>query len=446
MDLANSPESWFLKELFSCLKQMGIHYCVLRNYQFLPESLNGSDLDILVQKSDVDAFYDILFAAAETFNGQIIVKYGELTPRVCLCGKNEDWWGIQIDVHEGILPFKAFPTIDADFILKRSKCYNEIYVADDNDAAIVAFLKEILNNRICKENFFYAAQAAYIGSKNLYDYQIKKNFGGKFCDLLGDILNKEFSERQVMRLADLGRKKICRGFYGRIQVWEGHLKKVYRFFKPPGFSVAILGCDGAGKTTVINQIKLPLNEAMHNAFYYEHMRPNLIPNIAQLFGKKKPDGPTTKPHGSKPSGPAGSLLRLAYYSFDYIVGYWLKIYPRKVQKSCIWLFDRYYYDYLVDPYRARLGLPEWLIKLGGIVVPAPNLILCLGADPGIVHSRKPELPIEEVQRQVERLRKFCDKNPRAVWIDTGCSIEESVDQAMEAITSHMATRYEQNVG
>ena len=436
-----TPEAPFLKEFFDQLGKSQIKYCVLRNYESLPHNLNDSDLDILVKKPHVEAFYEILFAVTEAFHGQVIVKYGELTPRVCLCGKSENWWGIQIDIHEGILPFKSFPTIDADFILKRSKYYKDICVADDYDAAIVAFLKEILNNRSCQEKYFSAAQTAYKKNKDLYSIQLKNSFGCEFASSMADILNKTFSERRIAELADLGRNNLCRGFGNRFQVWKEQLNKFYRFFSPPGFSVAIMGCDGAGKTTVIDQIKLPLNNAVHNELYYEHMRPNLIPNIAQLLGKKKADGPTTDPHGSQPSGLAGSLLRLTYYSFDYIAGYWLKIYPAKVRKSCIWLFDRYYYDYLVDPYRARLSLPEWLIKLVGTVVPAPNLILRLGADPATIHSRKPELSIEEVQRQIERLREFCDKNKRAVWINTGCSIEESVDKTLEVITSRMAARY-----
>lgn len=42
----------FLKVFFRNLGESGIQYCVLRNYEHLPHSLNGSDLDILVRLSD----------------------------------------------------------------------------------------------------------------------------------------------------------------------------------------------------------------------------------------------------------------------------------------------------------------------------------------------------------------------------------------------------------
>ena len=36
------------------------------------------------------------------------------------------------------------------------------------------------------------------------------------------------------------------------------------------------------------------------------------------------------------------------------------------------------------------------------------MILCLGADPKIIHERKPELTLPEVKRQIKELKSFCD--------------------------------------
>jgi thymidylate kinase len=168
---------------------------------------------------------------------------------------------------------------------------------------------------------------------------------------------------------------------------------------------------------------------------------DLLPSIARLFGKPVKEGPVTDPHGSKPSGFFGSFLRLSYYSLDYVLGYWLKVYPALVKQPTLYIFDRYFYDYYIDSRRGMVSLPKWLIKLYGIFIPSPDVILCLGADAEAMHARKPELPLEEVKRQVKELQAFYKSNKRAVWIDTGCSIEESVDKALEVITSRMAARY-----
>jgi len=87
-------------------------------------------------------------------------------------------------------------------------------------------------------------------------------------------------------------------------------------------------------------------------------------------------------------------------------------------------------------------LPKWLIKLFAVLIPAPDIILCLGADPAVIHARKPELPLVEVEQQVRELEKFWDSSPNAIWIDTAQSVEKSVDQALKTITDHMAARYE----
>jgi len=210
-----------------------------------------------------------------------------------------------------------------------------------------------------------------------------------------------------------------------------------------GIAIAFLGTDGSGKSTIINAIKPPLMDAFHNAVYYEHMRPNHLPSIARLFGKKNQlTGPVTDPHSSSVSGFFGSLFRWAYYMLDYTIGFYLKIWPKKAIRSCVWIFDRYYYDYLIDPRRSRIKLPRWILKTGQYLIPEPDLILCLGTDPATIHHRKPELPLSEVERQVAALKDFSRSHKRAVWIDTGKSIEESSEKALKAIIDVMAKRFE----
>ena len=157
--------------------------------------------------------------------------------------------------------------------------------------------------------------------------------------------------------------------------------------------------------------------------------------------RKKKYGPIKNPHELKSSGIIGSLLRLFYYSFDYIFGYVIKVYPVIVKKSSIWIFDRYYYDYMIDPKRARLSLPSWIINSMNLLIPKPDLILCFGANPKVIFDRKPELPLAEIEKQVNKLRIFAKNNNNAVWIDTEKSIEESTNEAFITILEKMSNRY-----
>lgn len=266
-------------------------------------------------------------------------------------------------------------------------------------------------------------------------------FNAKFISLMSSTIENDYSHIKVSKLGKYGRFVLTRDISIKKRNLISRVSRFYRFLNPPGFSIAVLGTDGAGKTTIIDAISEPLNEAVHNALFYEHMRPNLIPNIAQLFGREKQSGTVVDPHEAETSGFIGSLLRLLYYSTDYIFGYWFKVYPVTVKKSSIWIFDRYYYDYLIDPKRARMNLPNWVIKIMRFFIPEPDLILCLGASPEVIHTRKPELPLNEVITQVNKLKIFCENESKATWIDTGIPLDDTINQAIEVIANKMASRY-----
>ncbi len=432
----------FLVPFFKKLSLNKINYCVLRNYRELPYSLGNSDLDILIDKKDVNDFYSILEQILHQSNGEIIIQYGKLTPRICIVSCNSNSWvGIQLDIHEGILPYRTANMFPIDFLFSRISVHNEIFVANDDDADLIAFLKEILNNKTCKEIYFNKAKKSWFNNKPLYVNELTRIYDDEFLTILDTTLQGDYNPATILALAKYGQFFLTKDISIKRRNLISSLSRFYRFFKPPGFSIAVLGTDGAGKTTIIDAIREPLNEAVHNALFYEHMRPNLIPNIAQLFGHKKHSGTVVNPHEAEPSGFIGSVLRLLYYSSDYIFGYWLKIYPVMVKKSSIWIFDRYYYDYLIDPKRARINLPSWVIKSVRFFIPEPDLILCLGAAPDVIHARKPELPLSEVTKQVNKLKLFCKNESRATWIDTGKPLDDTISQTLQVITSKMALRY-----
>ena len=62
----------FLVCLFENLNLRKIDYCVLRNYQFLPLSTKGSDIDILINKKDSSVFFNLIKEIADNHNGKII--------------------------------------------------------------------------------------------------------------------------------------------------------------------------------------------------------------------------------------------------------------------------------------------------------------------------------------------------------------------------------------
>ena len=82
----STPESFFLIELFKELEAAKIRYCVLRNYQLLPHTLDGSDLDLLVLPKDFERARKVLRDVASMNGGRCISAFSVEAAIHSFCG------------------------------------------------------------------------------------------------------------------------------------------------------------------------------------------------------------------------------------------------------------------------------------------------------------------------------------------------------------------------
>lgn len=418
--------------LFQILNEFKIKYCVLRNFEDIPKSTNGSDLDILIFNESVHEFNKEITNFIKENNLRLVSFIRDNNcPKYCISTNN---WGIQIDAFNNGVFFGNKQVISSSVLKTNTENHNGVFVLKPKAGSVLAFLKELLNNRVPHAK--YIKELQYHFKENPIEDQLLSQFTPQFINYINDNLHK-LDDKHCLELYKLSNVSFKRSKFIDLR------NKISRFFNHPGFTIAFLGTDGSGKSTIIENIKPTLFDGFHKAVYYEHLRPNKLPSIAKLLGKQFDfDQPVTNPHGSTTSGFLGSLFRWSYYMLDYTFGFYLKIWPKKAIRSCVWIFDRYYYDYLIDPKRARIKLPQWILKTGQFLIPEPDLILCLGTDAKAIHQRKPELTLKEVDRQVAALKKFSTTHKHAIWIDTGNDIETSTHDTMEAIINMMAKRFE----
>lgn len=444
----NTPtsEAPFLTELFRRLGESNFSYCVLRNYEELPSSLGGSDLDLLVLPVDRDGIADVIKEVAEQCGGRVIADYatGGRFMKLLGCYDNQ-WWGCAVDLLAGI-DYRGMVYVSSTPMLLRSENYKGIKVASAADIEVMALLKELVNNGKTRENYFSKA----VGSH--------QKWGDQSLEILRETFSSELIGKFQVMLEkpperDAPLSKMAKAM--RHEIWAKHsvvqiralvknfFCRINRIWQPPGFSLAVTGTDGSGKTTVIKSIEPVLERAIHTEIKYEHLRPNWLKALGVATGKRSADNGDVveDPHGKKPSGFIGSLIRLGYYTVDYLFGYWIKIYPQLIKRVNLCLFDRYCYDILLDPLRMRIKLPPRIIQIVFYIVPKPSLVLCLGGDPEKIYARKPETSLEEVKKQVAGLKIFCENERRAVWINTDCEIKVSKNQALSAVLDAMSKRY-----
>lgn len=447
----SSVQSRILQTLFTRLNETGIDYCVLRNYASLPDSLEGSDLDLLAKPSDAKTILSVLESVVRDFNGKCLCDYAVHACILRYGGFVEgQWWFLPIDLFTH-LEFRGLPYLNVTAVLDCSQMKNGVRVASRPDADIITFLKNLLFKGRVQRELIQKAYEAYHSKEQRYEPILREVFEARTVNNLKNLLSEENKAYIVSSLAHRLRKSLLLHSLQKRPLWTlwrrscNGTKRIRRIFHRPGFWAVVLGVDGSGKSTLLEAVKPVMESALHNRIHQEHIRPHWLPSLARLFGRTETEGPVCDPHASRPSGFFGSLFRLIYYSLDYTIGFWRKVYPVLVKSPSFYVFDRYYYDFFLDPRRVRMSLPKWIIEAIGRIIPEPDLILCLGTQADKIHARKPELPTEEVHKQIVSLKRFCFAHPHAVWIDTGGSIEESADQALMAITNAMASRYQQPI-
>lgn len=225
--------------------------------------------------------------------------------------------------------------------------------------------------------------------------------------------------------------KIASSFQRAEHTWQ-------RITQPTGGWIAFIGPDGCGKSSIIDAIARELAPAFQRVVRY-HLRPKALP------ARTATDAPVTDPHGRPSRCALVSAMKLLYLFADYWIGYPPKVWAAIVRTKLV-LFDRYFYDIVVDPKRVRYGGPQWLLKLLARVVPRPGLVLLLDAPPDVLWSRKQEVSYEEVVRQRQQFTSIARASARAVVIDSAQPLSEVVLQAQSAVIDHFSRRTRRRLG
>ncbi|MFC1772732.1 glycosyltransferase [Pseudomonadota bacterium] len=213
-----------------------------------------------------------------------------------------------------------------------------------------------------------------------------------------------------------------------------------------GMFVVLLGPDGSGKSTLANGIA-QIAESEFQGLEHFHWRPGLLPKLSrQKEGQstsKKEAAASDAPPTESAYGTIVSLVRYLYYLSDFVIGYWWIIRPQ-VSRGTLVLGERWYYDVIAYPARYGFKLPIWLLRLGSWLLPNPDLVVLLSADPEVIHARKPELAPALIDEQLHKLRALLPLDS-GIEVSSGCDPEQSLRTTRDAIlgqrlVSHSASK------
>lgn len=442
----NERQANALRAVFDALNLSGIQWLVLRNYEGLPDINRSKDIDLGLKKCNL--------ACAEKIVTDTLLHHGfdrlykedfQYVRCLTFFNVNDDKLdSIKIDLLDGFV-WRGAQIFEFGQLFASRAPYRDFYVPDVVDDGVMLWMKPLLTGGFVKER--YASDIKRVSE--IYPYQFRERLVCTFGRLLTDevwplILNGQLAETITYqkRLAWTAWRRAI--FRKPFKTCESCLLHIFselrrRARRKPATFISIVGPDGVGKTTFILLLQKELSQILvkdSDSIQVTHFRPKLLPNIKQLISGKNYDALTedfTKPHRAPPASIPSSLVRLVYYWLDYFLGYWL-VNRRKCARGVVLIFDRYFYDFVVDPRRSRINLPYWLRKLFLCLTPQPDLVFFLDCDANIVYARKQELPKDEIDRQLVEYRKLVATNPqRFVRLDSRQAPEFTCRQALREL-------------
>lgn len=415
-------------KILSCfleqLSNNGIRWFILRGYEGLPNANPSKDVDIMVEVGQEKKACKLLKEAFSKFGLKYFysVTYGHAH---CYLGMElATQFSIHIDLIEGYIS-KGYEVFTFDELYQHVIPYNGMNVLDDLMNGIMLLVYKIFGYHHAKLKHAY--QADIFKAQQEYPEEFHDILLKIAGDGLGIKLNDLIAQKDFDAVVALEPEftKALKKYTFKIRPWstirysaEFLWQKVSRIifnYKKYAKTFAVMAPDGTGKTTFLEALLKELNfyyvnDENDNRFHVYHFRPSILPNlgaVGEKTGVMKQDTDFTNPHRSKPANPFSSLIRISYYTLDYIIG-WQKCVRNDVHYDRYSVFDRYSYDFIVDPMRTKLNLPESVRKFFVKLTPQPKIVFCLDASPDVIYKRKQELSLEEITRQISEYRKLAN--------------------------------------
>lgn len=178
-----------------------------------------------------------------------------------------------------------------------------------------------------------------------------------------------------------------------------------------GEIITFSGVDGAGKSTVLGDFKEVVEKKYRKSVKIIRHRPSILPILSAMkYGKKGAEERSVSklPRSGKNKNVISSLFRFLYYFLDYTLGQWVIFFNYTMRGTTV-IYDRYYFDFMVDPKRSNIKIPKLISNLCFHLIRKPTLNVFLYAEPEVILKRKQELPVEDIRELTSGYRVLFDE-------------------------------------
>jgi thymidylate kinase len=220
------------------------------------------------------------------------------------------------------------------------------------------------------------------------------------------------------------------------------------------FTVALIGPDGSGKTTVSRQLESELGLPVKliymgvNRYAGDVMLPHtrLILALSRSRRGDDPEAasdlPTYKPPPATVPRRVAASLRSGLWLISWLAeeSYRLAVARRHTRRGEIVIFDRHFFaDFFATDIGAVDGPRPLGRRIHGFVLkrvfPRPDLMVCLDAPAEVLYARKPEGSIERISQKREEYLAVLEALPETVIVDAGMPADEVLEEVLTTIRS-----------
>jgi thymidylate kinase len=406
-----------LAALFRALDEAGARWCVLRGETDLFRP--AGDVDLLLAPED----FPHLSRSARRLGFARLPAWGYGSHAFFLAyDASDDVW-IKLDAVTELAygPGFTLPTGAASACLARRRRVGGVWVLDESDAFWALLLHRLLDKEAPPPPE-EAARLAELAPRASDDGPLAR-LVASLCPegwsterITGSVEQQDWASLAELapalrerwreaRRADVRRRELA----GRLRRWSGKWLKTTR---RAGMSVAVLGPDGAGKSTVAAELERSFHLPVRSVYMGLYQNP--------------------EPRRTRRRGPLPRTAKRVATQW----GRWLEgAYHRR--RGRLVVFDRYTYDAGV-PNRYRHGrrgrARRWILAHA---CPPPDLVVLLDAPSEVMYARKGEHDLALLESQRAAYRALLRRLPRSVVVDAS----DDPERVRPAVTAAVWREY-----
>ncbi|MCG8329034.1 MAG: hypothetical protein MI974_15175 [Chitinophagales bacterium] len=384
----------FLKKLEQYLSQTSL---VLLKYKggSLSELPLYSDIDLWAKEKDAaKAFISWCYRQSGI---EIINTYSRNDVLHCYIFFKDQGF-LQLDILWE-LSRKGLVYISQNTINKHTIQHAGIHQTDDYLLFTHVVLFNFLNGSAVPQHYIKYWQEMPIEEQQSLLYTFNNEYGTAF-DQIGAL--KNYDEEACRKIKGVIRKLKENTFPKLLRNRTKYLWSKIREFAGThkGIVITFSGVDGAGKSTVLSKVSSVLSFKYRRRVVCLRHRPAVFPILSSFtMGKEQAEIQATSalPRTGSNKNLLSSIFRFMYYYLDYLIGQ-VYIYWRYIAQGYVVLYDRYYFDFIVDGLRTNIRISPGFVKMLYSLVYKPALNVFLYADAETILARKQELSTTDIKQ------------------------------------------------